>query len=114
MLVAIRTGLGKVPGSKLIALGTRPVGGDHWFARILLEADYSQVHAAPDDAPPFRLRTIRRANPSYDHLPSLRMRLAKEAVEARRDSSLLASWRAMPLNQGTEDAEVQVLIDAAR
>ena len=113
MLAALRTGLGKVPGSRLIALGTRPVGGDHWFAKMLREADYAQVHAAPDDAPPFRLATIRRANPSYDHLPSLRQRLAKEAAEAKRDSGLLASWRALRLNQGVEDAEVSVLLDAA-
>ena len=113
MLAAIRTGLGKTPGSKLIALGTRPVGSDNWFARMLREADYSQCHAARPDDPPFQLRTIRRANPSYDHLPSLRERLAQERDEAKRDSSLLASWRALRLNQGTEDAEVQVLLDAA-
>ena len=113
MLAAIRTGLGKVPGSRLIALGTRPVGADHWFAKLLVSAAYSQVHAAPVDAPPFALRTIRRANPSYDHLPSLRERLATERGEAKRDTALLASWRALRLNQGVEDAEVQVLLDAA-
>ena len=112
MLAAIRTGLGKVPGSRLIALGTRPVGSDHWFAKMLREADYSQVHAAAPDAPPFQLRTIRRANPSYDHLPSLRDRLAQERDEANRDPALLASWRALRLNQGVSDSEVQVLIDA--
>lgn len=112
MLAAIRTGLGKVPGSRLIALGTRPVGSDHWFAKMLREADYAQVHAAAEDAPPFQVRTIRRANPSYGHLPSLRARLAQEAREARRDPALLASWRALRLNQGVEDAEVSVLLDA--
>ena len=113
MLAAIRTGLGKVPGSRLIALGTRPADIDHWFAKMLRRAAYSQVHAALPDDPPFQLRTIRKANPSYDHLPSLRERLAEERADARRDSSLLASWRALRLNQGTEDEEVQVLIDAA-
>ena len=32
MVAALRTGLGKVPGSKLIALGTRPADELHWFA----------------------------------------------------------------------------------
>ena len=72
MLQAIRTGLGKSPGSRLVALGTRPADEAHWFARALVSAPYSQTHAARPDDPPFQLRTIRRANPSLDHLPSLR------------------------------------------
>ena len=35
MLAAIKTGMGKVPGSKLIALGTRPADDAHWFSRML-------------------------------------------------------------------------------
>ena len=31
MIAAIRTGLGKRPGSRLIALGTRPSDEGHWF-----------------------------------------------------------------------------------
>ena len=54
---ALRTSLGKVPGSRLIALGTRPATGGHWFARLLESAPYSQTHAAPKDADPFRLAT---------------------------------------------------------
>ena len=48
MVAAIRTGLGKVPDSRLIALGTRPADGAHWFAKLLKGgAAYSQVHATP-------------------------------------------------------------------
>ena len=72
MLAAIKTGMGKVPGSKLIALGTRPADDGHWFAKMLAGgAAYSQVHAARPDDPPFRRRTWQRANPSLSHLPSL-------------------------------------------
>ena len=62
MLAAIRTGLGKVPGSKMIALGTRPASEDHWFGRMLTGAGvgYAQTHAAREGDPPFRVRTIRR------------------------------------------------------
>ena len=112
MVAAIRTGLGKAPGSKLIALGTRPADSEHWFARLLDTAPYAQVHAAPVDAPPFWVRTWRRANPSLDHLPSLRAQLAAEAVDARRDPDALASFRALRLNQGTHDVARAVLLDA--
>ena len=112
MYAAVRTGLGKVPGSKLVALGTRPADSEHWFARLLATAQHAQVHAAPLTAPPFQRRTLRRANPSYDHLPSLRAQLAEEAVDARRDPDALAAWRALRLNQGTDDVSRSVLLDA--
>ena len=84
MLAAIRTGLGKVPGSRLVALGTRPATDGHWFARMLSGgADYSQVHAARPDAPPFQRRTWRRANPSLDVLPSLEEAIRSEAAAAK-------------------------------
>ena len=113
MLAAIRTGLGKVPGSRLIALGTRPAVSEHWFNKMLAGgAAYAQVHAARPDDPPFHLRTIRRANPSYDHLPSLRDRLAREAYDAKRDPDLLAGFKSLRLNMGVSDTEVTVLIDS--
>lgn len=113
MLAAMRTSLGKVSGSKLIALGTRPADSEHWFSRLLESAPYAQCHATPADAPPLRVRSLRRANPSYDHLPSLREQLAEEIPDARRDPDALASWRALRLNQGTSDVSRAVLVDAA-
>ena len=113
MLAAIRTGLGKVPGSKLIALGTRPADESHWFARMLESAPYAQVHAARPDDPPFWLRTIRRANPSLDHLPSLKARIQAEIVDARNDPDALASFKALRLNLGVADVDRAVLLDAA-
>ena len=35
MLAALKTGLGKIPGSRLVALGTRPADSLHWFAKML-------------------------------------------------------------------------------
>ena len=114
MLAAIRTGLGKVPNSKMICLGTRPALDSHWYARMLsgVGGGYAQTHAARPDDPPFRLRTIRRANPSMDHLPSLAAELREEAADARRDEALLPAWRALRLNGGVHDVAVQVLIGA--
>ena len=112
MVAAIRTGLGKVPRSKLIALGTRPASAEHWFAKLLAgQAAYSQCHAAGADDPPFHRRTWAKANPSINHLPSLAGKILEDAHSARQDSGLLAAFRALRLNLGTADAEVQTLLD---
>ena len=112
MFAAIRTGLGKVPNSKLIALGTRPADPAHWFSKLLAGgAAYAQVHAARPGDPPFRASTWRKANPSFDHLPSLAAEIREEAAQARRDPGLLAGFEALRLNLGTADTEVQTLLD---
>ena len=114
MLAAIKTGLGKTPGSRMLSLGTRPADSSHWFAKQLTGAGvaYAQVHAAGDDDPPFAVRTWRKANPSLCHLPSLRAKLAEEAASARHSPELLAAFRALRLNMGVEDTDVAVLLDA--
>ena len=111
---ALRTSLGKVPGSRLIGLGTRPADSTHWFAAMLRNRSvYVQAHAANPDDPPFQRRTWRKANPSLDHLPSLLAEIIDEAADARKDPAELASFRALRLNQGTSDTERQELIGAA-
>ena len=106
--------MGKVPGSRLIALGTRPSDATHWFGRMLRNPNvYVQAHAADPEAPPFQFRTWRRANPSLDHLPSLLAEIQLEAVDAKKDPAALASFRALRLNQGTSDVERLELIGAA-
>ena len=113
MLAAIRTGLGKVPRSKLIGLGTRPADPEHWFAKMLAgRAAYSQCHAAREKDPPFRLATWRKANPSLDHLPSLLVELRDEAADAKSDPSLLAGFKALRLNMGVSDTLQATLLDA--
>ena len=96
MLAALRTAMGKLDGSRLIALGTRPADDEHWFAKMLDGgADYAQTHHARDTDPPFRVRTWRKANPSLPVMPSLEKRIRKEADDARRDPSMLAAFRAL-------------------
>ena len=113
MVAALRTGLGKTPGSRLIALGTRPADTSHWFGKLLAGgADYAQVHAARLDDPPFQVRTWRRANPSLPILPSLLAKIREDADKARTDPGLLAAFRALRLNLGTADSEVSMLLDA--
>lgn len=110
MLAAIDTGAGKVEGSKIVALGTRPVGA-HWFADWLAGgADFVQCHAARRDDPPYWLRTIRRANPSFDYLPALRADLLRQREKARTDEAARARYLALALNMGTADTVESVLL----
>ena len=113
MLAAIKTSMGKLPNSKMIALGTRPAASEHWFSKMLFGGGgYSQVHAARPTDPPFQKRTWRKANPSLDHLPSLLAEIRDEAEHARSDPGMLAAFQSLRLNLGTSDTMVQGLLDA--
>ena len=115
MHAALRTSMGKVRGSRLIALGTRPKGELHWFAKMLAGggAEYAQIHAATLNDPPFSRRTWAKANP----VPALHARTAggDPAGKRRRrkwDPALLAGFQALRLNTGTSDVLESVLLEA--
>ena len=115
-LAALSTSLGKIPESRLIALGTRAASELHPFEKLLTGgADYAQVHAAldSDSDNPFLVRTWKKANPSLNHMPDLRRVIEKEAKRARRDASLLPAFEALRLNKGVSDVSQAVLIEAA-
>ena len=112
MVAALRTGLGKIPNGRLIALGTRPSDETHWFAQMLSGgADYAQVHAASKDDPKFQRRTWLKANPSLPSMPDLERTIRRESVKAKQDPAMLASFEALRLNLGTSDVTRQMLID---
>ena len=116
MIAALRTSMGKIEGARLIALGTQPDNPDNWFSRMLHTsgaADYVQIHEAPENAPPFRKTTWRKANPSLDHMPALESTIRKEAQRARRDVMELASFKALRLNQPVSDVLESLLIEAS-
>ena len=113
MLAAITTASGKLPNSRIIALGTRPSDGEHWFSKMLDGgADYAQCHAATKEDPPFTRRTWNKANPSLKHMPDLLAAIQREAVKAKQDPAMLASFEALRLNLGTADTVRQVLLSA--
>ena len=113
MVAALMTALGKIPDARLIALGTRPAGNDHWFAKALAGgADYSQSHAAAADDPPFQRRTWAKANPSLNFMPDLEATIRREAGHAKTDPALFPGFRALRLNGGTSDTEESMLLDA--
>ena len=113
MFAAIRTGRGKIPGSKLFAIGTQSSDSDHWFQKLLNgAADYLQVHAAPKDSEPFDPANWHLANPSLAYFPELLKIIRSEAEDAKRDPSLLAQFCALRLNQGVSDVVASYLLDA--
>ena len=112
MNAALKTALGKVPGSRMIALGTRPAAPDHFFQKMLDGgAAYSQSHHAAPDDPVFQARTWMKACPSLRYMPYLLERVRLEAADAKRDSALLPQFKALRLNLGVSDVEIQLLID---
>lgn len=113
-LAALTTSMGKLPDSRMLSIGTRPASPSHPFERMLTgSVDYSQVHAAGDNDNPFSVRTWRRANPSLDYLPDLRLRIEKEAERARKDAMLLPAFEALRLNKGVADTEQSILLEAS-
>lgn len=117
MYAALRTSLGKRPGSRLLAIGTRPeAGSGHVFDKLLTGgADVSLSYAATEaDAKAGRLgwrRTWRKANPSLDVLPSLEEAIRAEWREARADDQAMARFKALRLNMGTADTAESLVID---
>lgn len=111
MLAAISTGLGKMDGSRQMMIGTRAATGAHPFETALKTADYSQVHAASPDDPPFSRATWCKAIPSLPDFPPLAARVAAEARKAAQSPEALASFKALRLNMGCADTLENVLIE---
>ena len=111
-MAALRTSAGKIEGSKLFLIGTRPASDDHFFEQALRGgSDYCQVHAAPSDADPYSMAAWRAANPGLDSNSTLLKAIRSDARRAKRDPALLSTFRALRLNQGVADHSVAVLID---
>lgn len=125
---ALRTSLGKIPGSRLVCLGTRPDEAGHFFARLLMKPQ-SLVYAAPRfreitnsdgekeyaEIPLDQLgqyEFVKMANPAIDHFPALRQTIATEFQDALSEPSLMASYRALRLNQGISDIAQNSVLDS--
>ena len=110
MFSALRTSLGKVPGSRALFIGTRPGDGGHWFAKLLTRSGTTYV--ADPEADPFDETQWHAANPSLAFMPDLLATYREEADDARDDPSLLPGFAALRWNQGGADVEVSVLLPA--
>jgi len=112
LLAAVTSGMGKLPDTKAIALGSMPSDPDHWFRRWCQgEADFVQVHAARPGDPMFQLKTIRRANPSFNYLEPLRVDLLARREKARRFPDALDEWKSRHLNMGVSDRSGGLFLD---
>ena len=114
MLAALLTAQGKIASSRLVALGTLPDSPDHWFTKLIAGgADYAQLHQSGGEDNPHGVKTWRAANPSMRYWPTLRAAIEKDSERARRDLSLMPSFRALRQNLGVSDAPESVLLEAA-
>ena len=107
MRAALETAMGKIENSRFVALGTRPIGELHWFAKMLAGGcDYAQSHASAPGDKPFQKPDMGEGQPfACAHMPDLRDAIAREARAAKSDGSLLAAFQALRLNGGTADTE---------
>ncbi|WP_419942859.1 terminase TerL endonuclease subunit [Candidatus Palauibacter sp.] len=111
MISALWTARGKVKGSRLFWIGTRPDEPAHPFAAEL-EGPGGFSYAAEADADPWRAPSWHAANPSLRFLPELRRVIAEEALLAKRDGGMEASFRALRLNRGVSDTASPRLVGA--
>ena len=112
MISALLTSLGKIPGSRLVALGTRPADDHHWFSEMLAGgADFILCYSAPGDAAPFDPETWRMANPSLAAFPDLRRAIERESEKSTANPALMASFKVLRLNMGIPDVIEALLIE---
>lgn len=114
MYETLLTSLGKIPNSKLVALGTRPYDPRHWFSRMLDDegmADAVHLYSSDEDSDPFDPATWLQANPSLPHFPDLHKTIANEAKRAKKDTNALLTFRKLRLNQAVQDAGRELVID---
>ena len=98
MFSALETSLGKIPGSLLIALGTRPSDPEHWFAK-LLDSPGGVAYAALKDDPIFQVRTWRKANPSLKHMPGFGARNPEGSIQGEAGPVNVARLRSTEVEQ---------------
>ena len=112
-LAALSTSRGKIPGSRMLWIGTRASSPAHPFELALNGGlGYSQVHAVDKDDNPFLRRTWRKANPGLRNLPDLMAVLVEEAAKAKRDPVGLQTFKSLRLNMGVPATVEDVLLSA--
>ena len=103
MAQALQGALGKLPGSRLLIIGTlSPADPDNWWPRMVRSGSgpgrYVQLMDAPEGAPWDSYQTIARANPVVRVSASLRARVLRERDEARTDAQKRHEFKLWRLN----------------
>ena len=104
---ALRQSLGKLPGQRLVLIGTRaPAEDGSWWPSLLDGGSGQGTHvtvlSAPDGEQWDAWSTIRKVNPLVMHNASLRKTILRERDDARRDESQRPAFEAYRLNSQVE------------
>ena len=112
MYNAMKTSRGKEEDARLLILGTRPESEQHWYAELLADpkSAFLMSFAADRNDDDFSEETIKKANPSYDHMPALRKVIAEESGEAADGGPELLLFRAHRLNKGTPEIQANEML----
>lgn len=105
MLAALRTGLGKIPNSRMLLLGTRAETNDSAFEEAIRLADFSMIYSARQSDPIFRQSTWYKANPTLrsNGFNDLLALYRKDAQKAKLSPQFLQAFKALRLNMGVPD-----------
>ena len=116
VVAAVRTSRGKIPGSKVLWIGTRPDDPDHPFERALRGRGtaVSLSYQADKEDSPHRKATWLKANPSlrYPEFAELEKVIRAESEAARHDSALMAEFKSLRLNQGVGPVQLELFVTA--
>ena len=112
---ALRTALGKQSNPRMLIIGTRSSNPLHFFSRLLTHpppGTKSIVYAATpkdiEDGGAYRIATIKKANPSYNHLEALREEIKSFRDDARKQGGMRrAQYLALYLNMGVSETDAQ-------
>ena len=113
LTAALATSLGKRKGAKLLFFGTRPRNSLHFYARLLNDPDPSVFcisYSAKESDPWHIQKTWHKANPGMRYGLPLKETLIAESRRAKTDPSLLASFKALRLNLGTDESDDRDLL----
>ena len=111
MWTAMESTLGKSPGSRLIAISTKPSDRDNPMSKMLAgQCDYALEFSSRAGKGWDKDSAIRTSNPAIDHFPALKQAIDREREQARHDPQKLAAFRAYRLNQGVEEGEVRDVV----
>ncbi len=104
---ALRQSLGKLPGQRLVLIGTRaPAEIGNWWPSLIDGGTGKGTHvtelSAPVDAPWDAWQTIRAVNPLVGVNPDLKKTILRERDDARRDELQRPAFKAFRLNQSVE------------
>lgn len=113
MLSALRTGLGKIEGARMLTLGTRADRSDSPWEQAIRIADVAHIYAAGQGDPIFQKRTWQKANPTLraEGFDQLLQVYYADAKRAKQDPDMLQSFKALRLNQGVSEIRESFVLD---